>query len=79
MIHPLFRLIATQPHLLGDHLEAYADLVGEEVGLAAAQLKRRMLWQSIAAGVNGGGEVRYAGNPQLTTAIDGGGTVRPGD
>ncbi len=51
MIHPLFRLIATRPHLLGDHLEAYADLVGEEAGLAAAQLKRRMLWQSIAAGL----------------------------
>ena len=51
MIHPLFRLIATRPQLLGEHLEAYADLVGEEMGLAAAQLKRRMLWQSVAAGL----------------------------
>ncbi len=51
MIHPLFRLIATRPHLLGDHLEAYADLVGEEMGQVAARLKRRMLWQSIAVGL----------------------------
>jgi hypothetical protein len=31
MIHPLLRLITTEPHLLGDHVEAYADLVGDEV------------------------------------------------
>ena len=31
MIHPLLRLTTTEPHLLGDHVEAYADLVGEEV------------------------------------------------
>lgn len=31
MIHPLLRLIATEPRLLGDHVEAYADLIGEEV------------------------------------------------
>jgi len=30
MIHPLLRLITSEPHLLGDHVEAYADLVGEE-------------------------------------------------
>jgi hypothetical protein len=31
MIHPLLRLIATEPHILGDHVEAYAELVGDEV------------------------------------------------
>jgi cytochrome bd-type quinol oxidase subunit 2 len=31
MIHPLLRLAASEPHLLGDHFEAYAALVGEEV------------------------------------------------
>ena len=31
MIHPLLRLAASQPHLLGDHVEAYADLVGSEL------------------------------------------------
>ena len=32
MIHPLLHLIATKPQLLGDHVEAYAELVGAEVG-----------------------------------------------
>jgi len=36
MIHPLLRLIATEPHVLGDHVEAYADLVGEEVKKTSA-------------------------------------------
>ncbi|MEO8836373.1 MAG: hypothetical protein ABI364_06505 [Caldimonas sp.] len=31
MIHPLLRLAVSEPHLLGDHVEAYASLVGEEV------------------------------------------------
>lgn len=31
MIHPLLRLIASEPHVLGDHVEAYAELVGDEV------------------------------------------------
>lgn len=35
MIHPLLRLAATEPHLLGDHVEAYASLVGEEVSKAS--------------------------------------------
>ena len=30
MIHPLLRLLTSEPQLLGDHVEAYADLVGEE-------------------------------------------------
>ncbi|MGZ5239378.1 MAG: hypothetical protein ACXWCU_03940 [Caldimonas sp.] len=36
MIHPLLRLIATEPHLLGDHVEAYAELVGDEVKKAGS-------------------------------------------
>ena len=31
LIHPLLKLAASQPHLLGDHLEAYAALAGEEM------------------------------------------------
>jgi hypothetical protein len=31
VIHPVLKLIATEPHLIGDHVEAYAGLVGEEV------------------------------------------------
>ena len=41
MIHPLLRLAATEPHLLGDHLEAYAALVGEEVGKVSTSLITR--------------------------------------
>jgi hypothetical protein len=41
MIHPLLRLAATQPQLLGDHVEAYADLVGEEVGKISTSLMTR--------------------------------------
>ncbi|MEO5775007.1 MAG: hypothetical protein ABIQ32_12945 [Sphingomicrobium sp.] len=48
MIHPLLRLVATQPQLLADHAEAYAGLVGEEIGRSAASLKHRMLLSAIA-------------------------------
>ena len=36
MIHPILRLITSEPQLLGDHVEAYADLVGEEVKKSGA-------------------------------------------
>ena len=49
MIHPLFRLIASEPHMVVDHLAAYTDLVGEELAAALAQWKR----QAIAAVVIG--------------------------
>ena len=42
MIHPLLRLIATQPHLLVDHAEAYAELASEEIGKTASQWKWRV-------------------------------------
>ena len=45
MIHPLFRLIASEPQMLADHVEAYSDLVGEEVANAAAKWKQ----QAVAA------------------------------
>jgi uncharacterized membrane protein YqjE len=43
MIHPLFRLIASEPQMLADHVEAYSDLVSEEVANAAAQWKRQAI------------------------------------
>lgn len=43
MIHPLLRLVATQPQLLADHAEAYAGLVSAEIGRTAAGLKLRVL------------------------------------
>jgi hypothetical protein len=48
MIHPLLRLVATQPHLLADHAEAYAGLVSEEVGRAAGVWKRRAALNAVA-------------------------------
>ena len=36
MIHPLLRLIVTEPHIVGEHAEAYAELVGEEVKKAGS-------------------------------------------
>lgn len=36
MIHPLLRLVTSEPHLLGDHVEAYAELVGDEVKKAGS-------------------------------------------
>ncbi len=41
MIHPLFRLIASEPQMLADHVEAYSELVAEEVGAVTSQWKRR--------------------------------------
>ena len=42
MIHPLLRLAATEPHLLGDHVEAYASLVGEEVSKVSTSWMTRI-------------------------------------
>lgn len=42
MIHPLLRLAATEPQLLGDHVEAYAALVGEELGRASTSWVMRI-------------------------------------
>ena len=48
MIHPLLRLIATQPQLLADHAEAYAGLVGEELSKTTAVWKQRVLLNAVA-------------------------------
>ena len=48
MIHPLFRLIARQPHLVAEHAQAYAALVGEQVGEAANALKQRAVLMAVA-------------------------------
>jgi hypothetical protein len=48
MIHPLFRLIASQPQLLAEHASAYIELVADEAGDAAASLKRRALMLVVA-------------------------------
>lgn len=57
MMHPLLHLIATQPALLTDHAEAYADLLGEELSAASAQWKRRALLSAVALCCAGVGAV----------------------
>ena len=49
MIHPLLTLIATKPHLLGDHVEAYAELVGAEVGKTSKMWMMRVVYGVAAA------------------------------
>jgi hypothetical protein len=57
MMHPLLHLIATQPHLLAEHAVAYADLLGEELGSASAQWKRRAALGAMALCLLGVGVV----------------------
>jgi len=49
MIHPLFRLLVSQPQLLAEHVEAYSELVAAEIGAVTAQWKRRALLQGLSA------------------------------
>jgi hypothetical protein len=51
LMHPLLRLVASQPQLLVDHAEAYAELVTVEVGAASAGWTRRVVLN--AAGLCG--------------------------
>ncbi len=44
MIHPLLALVATQPQLLVDHAEAYAELATAELALASAGWRRQAIW-----------------------------------
>ena len=53
MIHPLLRLVATQPHLLADHAEAYAGLVGAEISRTASGWKQRILLLVVALSLVG--------------------------
>ena len=48
MIHPLLHLIATKPQLLGDHVEAYAELVGSEVDKASRMWITRVVFYATA-------------------------------
>lgn len=42
ILHPLLKLAMIQPHLLGNHMQAYAALVGEETKKASISLALRM-------------------------------------
>ena len=48
MIHPLLHLIATKPQLLGDHVEAYAELVSAEAGKTSRLWISRVVLYAVA-------------------------------
>jgi hypothetical protein len=48
MIHPLLHLIATKPHLLGDHVEAYSELIGAEVSKTSKMWISRVAYYAVA-------------------------------
>lgn len=48
MIHPLLHLIATKPHLIGDHVEAYTELVSAEVSKASRLWTARVAYYAVA-------------------------------
>jgi hypothetical protein len=47
MLHPVFRLAASQPQLLAEHAAGYAGLLAEEMTISGAQFKRRITLQII--------------------------------
>jgi hypothetical protein len=47
MLHPVFRLAASQPQLLAEHAAGYAGLLAEELASSGAQLKRRITLQIV--------------------------------
>jgi hypothetical protein len=48
MLHPLLHLVATQPQLLAEHAEAYAEMVAAQVGAVSARWKRRAVLNAVA-------------------------------
>src|SRR6218665_3434838 len=48
MIHPLLRLIATQPELLADHVSAYASLIGSEARQVQQRVTLRVMLVALA-------------------------------
>jgi predicted anti-sigma-YlaC factor YlaD len=46
-MHPLFHLIATRPHLLLEHVEGYAELVGAEMGIVTTSWKRSLMLTAV--------------------------------
>ncbi len=47
-MHPLLRLLATNPELLAGHAQAYAELLALEIGAASASWHRRARLQACA-------------------------------
>lgn len=43
MTHPLLHLLVTQPALVADHAAGYADMLGQEWGVASGTWRKRIL------------------------------------
>ncbi len=48
MIHPLFKLMAANPTVLTDHVEAYASLAAQELSAVATQWQLRAMKTGVA-------------------------------
>lgn len=49
MMRPLLQLMASEPELLSEHLQSYAELLGEEVGSFQGQFKRHWVMFTVLA------------------------------
>jgi hypothetical protein len=74
MLHPVFRLAASQPQLLAEHAAGYAGLLAEELASSAARLQRRVTFQVIgllafvvAAILGGVAVLLWAALPEVST------------
>ncbi len=47
-MHPLLRLLSTQPELLGSHAQAYGELLSTALRVQARSVGRRTLWIALA-------------------------------
>ncbi len=47
MLHPVFRLAASQPQLLAEHAAGYAGLLAEELTSSGAHIKKRIALQIV--------------------------------
>ena len=43
MLHSLLHLLATQPGLIANHADAYAELIGAEIGAMSSAYERRVV------------------------------------
>ena len=75
MLHPVLRLLATRPHWLAEHAEAYADLAAAEAGAAALAARRSLILAAfvfsglgLAAVLGGVALMLWAALPTLPSA-----------
>lgn len=45
-MHPVLRLLMTQPELLGEHAQAYAQLLSTEIAEVSVASKHKTLWSA---------------------------------